>query len=66
MVLHNIATAIGEGEPPEDKELHKFIESKRKAGVTVDFDQPDVFLPPEFENRGTTANRSAIIRDHFT
>jgi hypothetical protein len=64
VVLHNIAVTLGEEEPPEDQELHKYIASKRSRGFQVDYDPVEV-VAPHIVGRGATSMRQAVINGHF-
>jgi nuclease HARBI1 len=65
VVLHNIAVTLGEEDPPEDQELHAFVESKRLEGVRVQYDPVEVAPPTGVNLAGSTSMRQAVINGHF-
>lgn len=66
VVLHNIAVTLGEEDPPEDQELHAFVESIRLEGVRVQYDPVEVAPPTGVNLAGSTSMRQAVIDGHFT
>jgi len=67
VVLHNIATVLGEEEPPQDQQLNDFLSDLRQKGLRVDYDPVQVG-PPQHAGNGTaaaTATRKAVIDGHF-
>jgi nuclease HARBI1 len=65
VVLHNIATILGDEEPPEDQQLHHFLATVRQRGLQVDYDPVQVG-PPIANTATSAAMRKAVIESHFT
>lgn len=66
VVLHNIAAALGDEEPPDDQLLHQFLASVRHRGLRVDYDPIDVGPPTMCTTSASSAMRKSVIDMHFT
>lgn len=65
VVLHNIARIVGEEDPSTDTELEEYVETNRKNGTYLNFEEVQVLPPPPANIIGGTAQKTAVIHGHF-
>lgn len=66
VVANNIALIAGDQDPPDDEELHNWIEAQRQQGMNVNYDPVEVGPPTLPVSAVTTSVRQAVINSLFT